>query len=208
MSSNIKRWLEALDTRKQMQKKKGIKMPLESVKTIKSYLVVAEVNDTMKQGMENLEKQRKSCATPAGLANLEREIKKYDAINTLLGSLREIMKQKLKMGNYKELQGIVDDKELLRAAVPGEASKELLDIIVSIMKKTQDMMLGNRELKSELEKALSDMELYDKNYEALEAEGSVEELLQALAEAEKAFAVPEPEVPAQAEHKKDHLNLN
>lgn len=208
MSSNIKRWLEALDTRKQMQKKKGIKMPLESVKTIKSYLVVAEVQDAMMKGMENLDKQRKSCATPAGLANLEREIKKYDAINTLLGSLREIMKQKLKMGNYKELQGLVDDKELLRAAVPGEASKELLDIIVGIMKKTQDMMLGNRELKSELEKALRDMELYDKNYEALEAEGSVDELLQALAEAEKTFAVPEPEAPAQAEHKKDLLNLN
>lgn len=208
MSSNIKRWLEALDTRKQMQKKKGIKMPLESVKTIKSYLVVAEVNDTMKQGMENLEKQRKSCATPAGLANLEREIKKYDAINTLLGSLREIMKQKLKMGNYKELQGLVDDKELLRAAVPGEASKELLDIIVGIMKKTQDMMLGNRELKSELEKALRDMELYDKNYEALEADGSVDELLQALAEAEKAFAVPEPEAPVQAARSKDAPNLN
>ena len=208
MSSNIKLWLEALDTRKKMQKKRGVKMPLESVKTIKSYLVVSEVQDTMEKGMENLEKQRKSCATPAGLANLEREIKKYDAINTLLGSLRDIMMQKLKMGNYKELQGIVDDKELLRAAVPGEASKELLDIIVGIMKKTQDMMLGNRELKSELEKALSDMELYDKNYEALEAEGSVEELLQALAEAEKAFAVPEPEAPAQAEHKKDLLNLN
>ena len=90
---------------------------------------------------------------------MEREIKKYDAIITLLGSLRDIMMQKLKMGNYKELQGIVDDKELRRAAVPGEASEELKDIIVDIMKRTQDMMLGNRDLTSELDKAVSDMEL-------------------------------------------------
>ena len=116
--------------------------------------------------------------------------------------------QKLKMGNYKELQGIVDDKELRRAAVPGEASEELKDIIVDIMKRTQDMMLGNRDLTSELDKAVSDMELYDKNYEALEADGSVDELLQALAEAEKAFAVPEPEAPVQAARSKDAPNLN
>lgn len=208
MSSNIKLWRKAFDTRTQLRKRKDIKMPLESVKTIKSYLVVSEVHDAMEKGLKSLEKQRESCTTRAGLANLEREIKKYDAINTLLGSLRDIMMQKLKMGNYKELQGIVDDKELRRAAVPGEASEELKDIIVDIMKRTQDMMLGNRDLTSELDKAVSDMELYDKNYEALEADGSVDELLQALAEAEKAFAVPEPEAPVQAARSKDAPNLN